>query len=152
MFKVHLICVGKLRDSHLKVIEQDYIKRLTLLEFNIHETKAHGGQKELEAKEVLKKYHDINKSGKSHICLLAETGKKYDSPGLARWLFEELDSSSTMVFIIGGAEGHGQEILNLANSKLSLSPLTFPHQLARIILVEQLYRAQTIYQGHPYHK
>ena len=74
-----------------------------------------------------------------------------DTPKFSQWLFNTLETSEFSL-VIGGAAGHHETILNKAKGSISLSPLTFPHKLARIILVEQIYRAITLKEGHPYHK
>lgn len=85
------------------------------------------------------------------VILLDERGKMFDSPALAKTLVAPIEQSKNVVIIIGGAYGVNQEVSDRANIVWSLSPLVFPHQLVRLVLVEQLYRAQTIYRGLPYH-
>ena len=85
------------------------------------------------------------------VVLLDERGKMYDSPALSKALTAPLEQSKNVVIIIGGAYGVGEEVRGRADIVWSLSPLVFPHQLIRLILVEQLYRAQAIHLGLPYH-
>lgn len=85
------------------------------------------------------------------VILLDERGKALDSPGLARTLQQPIDNARTVVMIIGGAYGVDPSVHARANLVWSLSPLVFPHQLVRLILAEQLYRAQEIAGGRPYH-
>lgn len=85
------------------------------------------------------------------VILLDERGKLLDSPSLSRMLLEPLEKSQSVVVVIGGAYGVTEELISRADMVWSLSPLVFPHQLVRLILVEQLYRAQEIAQGRPYH-
>ncbi len=85
------------------------------------------------------------------VILLDERGKLLDSPTLSRQIEQVFPTSKTPVFIIGGAYGVDDSLASRANLILSLSPLVFPHQLVRLILTEQLYRAQEIAAGHPYH-
>ncbi len=85
------------------------------------------------------------------VILLDERGKMFDSPALSKVLTTPLEQSKNVVIIVGGAYGVGEELQNRANIVWSLSPLVFPHQLVRLVLVEQLYRAQTIRDGLPYH-
>ena len=81
------------------------------------------------------------------------TGKAMTSEGLAKWLAGKRDGGTrALAFLIGGPDGHGPAVLEAADLKLSLGPMTLPHGLARIILAEQLYRAATILAGHPYHR
>jgi 23S rRNA (pseudouridine1915-N3)-methyltransferase len=85
------------------------------------------------------------------VILLDERGKMFDSPTLSKKLVVPLEQSKNVVIIIGGAYGVSEQVNSRADIVWSLSPLVFPHQLIRLILVEQLYRAQTIYRGLPYH-
>ena len=146
--QIHLIVVGKLKDSHLEAIEADYLKRITNPELLIHELKASAENKEAEGEAILKKVKDL---GGGHMVAMTEWGKRYSSVTFAEWSQAQLEKSNKLIFIIAGAEGFASEVLNLCQERLSLSELTFPHKLARILLVEQLYRAQTIRTGHPYH-
>lgn len=146
--QIHLIVVGKLKDSHLEAIESDYLKRINNPELLIHELKASAENKETEGEAILKKVKDL---GGGHVVALTEWGKRYTSLTFAEWSQVQLEKSNKLIFIIAGAEGFASEVLNLCQERLSLSELTFPHKLARILLVEQLYRAQTIRTGHPYH-
>jgi 23S rRNA (pseudouridine1915-N3)-methyltransferase len=85
--------------------------------------------------------------------VLDEHGKSINSQALATQIGRWRDDGRPAVsFIIGGADGHGRELLASADLTLSFSPLTWPHQLVRIMLAEQLYRATTILSGHPYHR
>ena len=106
---------------------------------------------DLEAKEVKQKILEISKNENPFFVVLTENGKQFDSRDFSRWIFEK-NVSQKIIFIIGGAAGHGEEILKLTHFKLSLSSLTYPHKLARLLLVEQIYRAITIKDNHPYHK
>jgi 23S rRNA (pseudouridine1915-N3)-methyltransferase len=146
--QIHLIVVGKLKDSHLEAIEADYLKRINNPELLIHELKASAENKEAEGEAILKKVKDL---GGGHVVAMTEWGKRYSSVSFAEWSQAQLEKSNKLIFIIAGAEGFASEVLNLCQERLSLSELTFPHKLARILLVEQLYRAQTIRTGHPYH-
>ena len=154
MKSVHLIVVGKLKDKNLEALESDYLKRIKNLNFKIHEVKSvpDAGRLERleeEAAEVVKK---IDSLGKGHVVLMAEKGKQFDSPGFSKWLYGNLESHQNVFFIIGGASGHGQAVQEIANECISLGELTYPHKLARLLFVEQIYRGMTIRDGHPYHK
>ena len=85
------------------------------------------------------------------VILLDERGKLLDSPAFARQIEQVFPTSKTPICIIGGAYGVDDSLASRANLTWSLSPLVFPHQLVRLILAEQLYRAQEIAAGHPYH-
>lgn len=92
-------------------------------------------------------------SGADLIVLLDERGRSMSSLAFAQSLREDRDNGiKSIAFLIGGADGHGEEARKAAHRQLSLSPLTLPHGLVRIVLAEQLYRAITIITGHPYHR
>ncbi len=148
---VHLITVGKLKDKNLEAIENSYLKRIKNPDLQIHEVKAKAENKDQEASVVLKKIKDISKDQTPFIICLSEFGKEYESPDFSKWIFNIIEEQKIVIFVIAGAEGHGAELLSAAQAKLSLSKLTFPHKIARIIFVEQFYRALTIKNNHPYH-
>jgi 23S rRNA (pseudouridine1915-N3)-methyltransferase len=147
---LNLIVVGKLKDAHLEAIENDYLKRITNPELVIHEVKASAENKEAEGEAILKKVRDLSQGGSFHLIVMTEWGKRFTSVSFAEWT-KTLIEKQKVFFVIGGAEGFSEEVLKTCQEKISLSELTYPHKLARILLVEQLYRAQTIRSGHPYH-
>lgn len=150
MKDIHLIVVGKLKDKNLEALEDQYLKRIKSPKLHIHEVKSQKENLDLEANEVEKKLNDI---GKVYPILLAENGKLVDSEKFSNWLFDLIETRhEKIVFIIGGASGHGKKIIDKSLASLSLSPMTYPHKLARVLFVEQVYRAITINSGHPYHK
>lgn len=150
MKSFHLICVGKLKDAHLEAVEADYLKRLNNPPLVIHEVKASAENKEAEAEAIIKKMKDIGEGG-LHRVAMTEWGKCFTSVAFAEQSEKWLEKPGKTVFLIAGAEGFHESVLQLCQERLSLSELTFPHKLARILLVEQLYRAQTLRTGHPYH-
>jgi len=152
MKSLHLITVGKLKDKNYEVLEGEYTKRFKDINFKIHEVKSHEENLDRESDEVLKKIDQIEKNGKARIILLTERGEKRDSSAFSQWLYKLLENYSQIILIIGGASGHGNKIYEASHEEMSLSPLTFPHKMARLILVEQVYRAETIQLGHPYNK
>lgn len=145
-----LLVVGKLKDSHLEAIEADYLKRINNPPLVIHEVKASAENKEAEGEAILKKIKELAPSG-AHIIAMTEWGKKQTSVDFAKWTENLIEKPQKVFFVIAGAEGFSETFLKSINEKISLSDLTFPHKLARILLVEQLYRAQTIRTKHPYH-
>lgn len=147
----HLIVVGKLKDSHLEAIENDYLKRLNNPELIIHEVKASAENKDAEGDAILKKIRDLSQGGAAHLIAMTEWGKCSTSVAFAEWTKALIERPAKVFFLIAGAEGFSAEVLKACQERISLSELTFPHKLARILLVEQLYRAQTIRSGHPYH-
>jgi 23S rRNA (pseudouridine1915-N3)-methyltransferase len=151
MRDLHLIVVGKLNDKNIEELEKDYFKRLTNPKLHIHEARAHSEDLAREAREVLAKIDDISKNENPFIVLMMEKGKQFTSVDFSKWL-SGINDRQSVVFVIGGAAGHGEEAIKRAHFKLSLSELTYPHKLARLLLIEQIYRAQTIAAGHPYNK
>jgi 23S rRNA (pseudouridine1915-N3)-methyltransferase len=148
--RFHLIVVGKLKDAHLEAVEADYLKRITNPPLVIHEVKASAENKEAEGEAIQKKIKDLAPSG-AHVIALSEWGKKQTSVDFAKWMEGLIEKPQKIAFVIAGAEGFSEAFLKSVQEKISLSDLTFPHKLARILLVEQLYRAQTIRTKHPYH-
>jgi 23S rRNA (pseudouridine1915-N3)-methyltransferase len=92
------------------------------------------------------------KVGSARIVACDPAGKSYSSEQFAKWLHSERERDHDTAFVIGGAFGLSEEILNKAAMKLSLAPWTLPHELARLVLAEQLFRAGSIIRGEPYHK
>ena len=150
---MNLFVVGKLSCKEIQKLELDYLKRIKNPILKIYELKAHSEDLKKESLEITNKIRSVYKGQLPYIILLTETGKLMDSPKYSKWLNETIDNKGDKIlFIIGGAAGFHEDIHKLANDKLSLSPLTFPHKIARLLLVEQIYRAQTIKIRHPYHK
>lgn len=112
----------------------------------IKELKARSEDVILEGKDILKE------TAGHHLVLLTENGKQRDSVAFAKWLGSLIENPKPVALVIGGAAGFSQEVRDQAQELCSLSLLTYPHKFARVLLVEQLYRAQTILSGHPYHK
>jgi len=147
---IHIITIGKLKDADLVRLENNYLKRIQNPSIQFHEVKSHSENLDKEAQEVELKLKQFQNP---YTIVLAESGELRDSINFSKWLSQLIEQHrGELVFIFGGAAGHGKKVLELARESISLSPLTFPHQLARLTLVEQLYRAQTIANNHPYHK
>jgi 23S rRNA (pseudouridine1915-N3)-methyltransferase len=89
---------------------------------------------------------------RDYVVALEVTGRAMTTPELARWLEARLTAARDLLFLIGGPDGLAPELLKRADFRWSLSPLTWPHGLVRVMLAEQLYRAQSILKGHPYHR
>lgn len=150
MGQLHLICVGKLQDRNLQNLEETYTKRLSIYTLTMHEIRS-SPSKVQEGEGVLKKIAQINP--KAPVYLLAEQGRNFDNSNHLSLFFQELHGQAVSpIFVLGGACGHSDEVRARALTEISLSPLTFPHQWARILFIEQLYRSQSIIQHHPYHK
>lgn len=152
MKTIHLISVGKLKEKSYKQIETDYYKRISTFQVITHEQKSHKENLNLEAKEVIKQIKEIHKKGNAPVVLLTEKGTSHTSPEFSKWLYKLFNIHDQIIFVIGGASGHGEQLYNMTKNEISLSPLTFPHHMTRAILAEQLYRAETIESGHPYSK
>lgn len=148
MKTVQLIVIGKLKDDHLEALEKNFLKRIKSFKFIIHELKANAENKEQEAETILKKIQEVKKS---FIIALDERGKEYTSVDFSEFLFKKIENFDHLIFLIGGAEGLAQKVRDQVNSVISLSKLTLPHKFARLFFIEQLYRAITIKEGHPYH-
>ena len=94
----------------------------------------------------------IERVGDDYVAALDEHGKSLTTVELAKWLSQRLQDGRNLSFVIGGPDGLGPEILKKAAFRWSLSALTFPHAMVRVILAEQLYRAHSVLQNHPYHR
>ena len=136
-----IIAIGKIRKKWIQEGIEMYLKRLPGLEV-----------KEIKDSTQLKEEHTIKEiiSKNEFLVTLNENGQSFTSKQLATKLLNSHNQNIT--FVIGGASGLTSSFNNLASFQLSLSPLTFPHEIARLLLIEQLYRAKTITQGGPYHK
>jgi 23S rRNA (pseudouridine1915-N3)-methyltransferase len=104
-----------------------------------------------ESELFSKKIVELESQGITYLILLDEGGKSYSSLSFSHFLFQKWETHSNILFIIGGAYGHHPEVKKKAHTSLSLSQLTFPHRMSKLILVEQIYRAWTIHAKHPYH-
>ncbi|MGN6638840.1 MAG: 23S rRNA (pseudouridine(1915)-N(3))-methyltransferase RlmH [Mucilaginibacter sp.] len=154
--KITLLIIGKTEDAYLREGIDKYFKRLkhyTKIEIaeipELKNTKAltPEQQKAREAELILKKLTVTD-----HVILLDEKGAEFTSPQFATWIDKKaLGSVSNLVFIVGGPYGFDQSVYQRANDKISLSRMTFSHQMVRLFFVEQLYRAFTIIKGEPYH-
>ena len=145
MQKVNIVCVGKIKESFYREAVAEYAKRLSrFVSFNIRE-RAEGRAPEDEADDILR-------AAKGYIIALCVEGKKLSSEGLAAELKKQYDRGSEVTFVIGSSCGLAEKVKAAARLKLSFSDMTFPHQLMRVILCEQIYRAFMINGGGEYHK
>ncbi|MFH2009059.1 MAG: 23S rRNA (pseudouridine(1915)-N(3))-methyltransferase RlmH [bacterium] len=136
-----ILAVGRLRDPAVQALCDDYLRRAQRhLKLQLVECR---GEAELRKR--------IPENAR--VVLLDAGGCTFDSRGFSRWLDEQLTyGREALVFVLGGAEGHGDAVRARADETLSLGPMTLPHRLARVVLVEQIYRAISILRGEPYHK
>lgn len=153
--KVELILVGKTTDKHFQAGIDDYIDRIKhYIPFVVNvipelkNTKALTAeqQKEKEGEMILK-----NVQPSDTLVLLDEYGKELRSVELAAWLEKKQHITRRLLFCIGGPYGFSDAVYARANEKLSLSKMTFSHQMVRLIFTEAIYRACTIIKGEPYH-
>jgi 23S rRNA (pseudouridine1915-N3)-methyltransferase len=148
---IRIIAIGKKHESWISEGIERYSKRLRKpfeIEWVLlpHSSLSSDRARQEESGRILSKI-----SPSDFVVLLDEKGKNITSPALSALLLEPIVSSKNIVIIIGGAYGVSYDIERRANFIWSLSALVFPHQLVRLILVEQLYRAQEIASGNPYH-
>ncbi len=154
-----LICMGKLKEKYWRDAAAEYEKRLSrfgkwetielpdLPEPSNSSPAIEEQIKKKEGEAILAKLRDSDVV----VCLCID-GRQMDSVQLSRKMTELVDTGRRVVFIIGGSLGLSDEVIRRAQVKLSFSPMTFPHQLARIMLLEQTYRALKIAAGERYHK
>jgi 23S rRNA (pseudouridine1915-N3)-methyltransferase len=145
------VWVGKTRDKNYKALQEEYLRRLShFVNTEITEVRdaAESGGKEIEGQRILEKLNPM-----STVCLLDVGGKSLSSQELAGELEKWQNRGvKEVTFVIGGADGVSEKVANKADFRLSLSFMTFTHEMARVILLEQLYRSYTIIKGFPYQK
>lgn len=151
--KIKLILVGKTNFDFINQGIIEFEKRLTkFIKFEIIIVKEAKGQtdkniiKKNESKNILEKINPDD-----YLILLDNNGSEFDSLKFAKFINDKLNTNNNLVFVVGGAYGFDENIYNNSNFKLSLSKMTFSHQIIRLIFMEQIYRAFTIINNHPYH-
>ena len=152
--KIKCIAIGKTKSQDFSSIIKSYLSKINhyinfefIIINEIKSIKNKSIQKNKEAEAILK-----NIKVDSHIILLDENGKELSSISFSKFIQHHLNSSKKeIIFIIGGAYGFSDKLLKRANEKISLSKMTFSHQMVRIIFLEQLYRSFTILKNEPYH-
>lgn len=154
-----IICVGKLREKYFAGAAEEYLKRLSRFgKFEIIELpdlpepqNASAAQQmqimEKEGENILSRIRQGDR-----VIAMCIDGPQYDSESFARHLAENEMKGGRQVFVIGGSLGLSKTVIQRADEKISLSKMTFPHQLARVLLLEQIYRACKINAGERYHK
>ena len=158
--RISIVCVGKIKEKYLKLGIDEFSKRLSkyckleVIELDDEKAPENLSDKEMlmikekEGKKILSKIKD-----NSHVIALAIDGKNLSSEELADTMSKlAVRGNSHITFVIGGSLGLSDEVLKRADYKLSFSKMTFPHQLMRLILLEQVYRAFRINNNEPYHK
>ena len=154
--KITFLTVGKTTNPHLIKLQEEYQNRLkyyipfeTVVIPELKNTKnlSISEQQEKEADLILKAFE-----ANDEVILLDEKGKQYTSMGFSEFIAKKmLASHKRMIFVVGGPYGFSERVYQRANGKISLSAMTFSHQMIRLIFTEQLYRAMTILKCEPYH-
>ena len=158
--KIKIVTVGKLKEKYLKDGIAEYVKRISrfakLEMIELTDEKTPDKASELENQKILETEGEriLSKVGeRDFVVVLAIEGKTLSSEEFSKQLEQaSIKGYSTLTFIIGGSLGLARVVKNRANLSVSFGRLTLPHQLMRLVLVEQIYRAFTIQQGSPYHK
>lgn len=153
--KITLLVVGKTTDSHIQALLQDYQKRLghyipfsltVIPELKNTKSLTSEQQKQAEGELILR-----NMTASTDMILLDERGKEFRSVEFADYVQKKMSSGRDLVFVVGGPYGFSEAVYQRANVQISLSQMTFSHQMVRLFFVEQIYRAMTILRGEPYH-
>ena len=156
MIKINVVAIGDIKEKYLLDAIKEYSKRITrFANLNIIEIKENNpaSNSEKDIKSALKKDAiEIEKHLSGFIIVLDILGKQIDSIELSKTIEKITQTNSTITFVIGASKGLSDEIKSKTNLKLSFSSMTFPHQLMRVILLEQIYRAFTILNNIAYHK
>ena len=157
MLGISFITVGKLKEDYWKEAEAEYLKRIKpFARFNIHELREESFSDKEPRDFILRKEGEklelaLQRLGPARIIALDVGGANYTSEGLALRLNEWRSNAEDVAFVIGGPLGLDKTVLGQAHETLSISPLTFTHQMARVILLEQIYRGMMILANRKYH-
>ncbi len=156
MLKINLVCMGEIKEKFFADAINEYVKRISrFAQLKIVELKENVAKSSAE-KDVLsalkKDALEIEKHISGYSICLAIEGKMYDSVAFSKHLEQLAIYNSEISFIIGASNGLTQELKNSCKEKISFSKMTFPHQLMRVVFLEQLYRAFTISNNINYHK
>lgn len=153
---IKLLAIGKTDNKALQTLIDDYTKRLSFyVKFDLEIIADIKNVKNLSEKQQKEKEGELilSKIGSTdHLILLDENGKTFSSVGFADELQKKMNAGiKTLVFVIGGPYGFSEEVYKKANGKISLSAMTFSHQMVRLFIIEQIYRGFTILKNEPYH-
>jgi 23S rRNA (pseudouridine1915-N3)-methyltransferase len=153
---IKLIAIGKTDNKNLQTLIEEYTKRLSFyVKFDLEiipdiknvKNLSEAQQKEKEGELILSKITPTD-----NLILLDENGKTFSSIGFSEFLQKKMNTGiKTLVFVIGGPYGFSETVYQKANGKVSLSEMTFSHQMVRLFVIEQLYRGFTILKNEPYH-
>ena len=147
--QISIITIGKTRSKEIQSLCDDFENRIKKFKIQNLVLKAYGDDVPKEQVEIENKLKDLQNSS---VYLLSEWGKQFTSKQFAEKIQDHYESSEKLVFIIGGASGFTKEFRNKFKNQFSLSNMTYPHELAKLMLFEQIYRAQAIMDNHPYSK
>lgn len=157
MMKINVVCIGSIKEKYYSDAISEYLKRLSkfynieiieLKEEKMPKNYSNADIENVKTKESLA----MEKLMKGYVIILDERGEQFSSVKMAEKLSKIMLSNSTISFVIGGSWGLSEDIKKKANMLLSFSKFTFPHQLMRVVLLEQLYRQTTILNNIPYAK
>lgn len=144
--RVRILAVGTRMPAWVTAAYDDYVRRLRgAMRVDLEELPV-GRAKADEEKRFLERIGD------DYVVALDERGKSLTTMALAKWLGDRQQDGRDLAFLIGGPNGLGPKVLLAAQWRWSLSPLTFPHAMVRVLLAEQLYRAHSVLKNHPYHR
>ena len=157
---ISVMAMGRMKEKPSRQMADEYLKRLSRYgkfeEIELPDLPEPANTSEAIERQIRDKEGEMMLSRlkpSDYVIALTIPGKMHDSPGLSRHLDELLTrGESSIVFVIGGSLGLGDAVIRRANEEMSMSKMTFPHQLARVMLLEQLYRAMKIRAGERYHK
>lgn len=141
MMQIIIVSTGKTASTACRNLEDEYERRIR----GRFSCRRQYLKNEKELRQYLQETPGV-------VILLEERGKQMNTPTFAQYIERLTRTAKVIIFVIGAAAGIPADIRVTYPSAVSLSPLTFPHELARVLLLEQLYRAQTLLDGHPYHK
>lgn len=153
--KTELIQIGKTVNKHFTVVIDDYCERIshympfhitTIPDLKSTKSLSEAQQKEKEGEMILRSLQPSDT-----VILLDEHGEEYRSIAFASWMERQQHTARRLVFVIGGPYGFSDAVYSRADGKISLSRMTFSHQMVRMVFCEQIYRACTIIRGEPYH-
>lgn len=153
--KTILLLVGKTTNKHFTACIDDYVSRIghympfelqIVPELKNTKNLSQSQQKEREGELILRQIQESD-----HVVLLDEHGREYRSIEFADWLQRRSQTTRRLLFVVGGPYGFSDAVYKRANERISLSKMTFSHQMIRLIFTEQIYRACTIIKGEPYH-
>lgn len=153
--RITLLVVGKTTDTHIEALLKDYMNRLThyvpfalqiIPELRNTKSLTVEQQKQAEGELILRAV-----TASTDLILLDEHGREFRSIDFADFLQKKMTAGRDVTFVVGGPYGFSEAVYMRANAKISLSQMTFSHQMIRLIFTEQIYRAMTILRGEPYH-